>query len=266
MTRLSNVELIQNIVENYLEEHFQLSIEDLERWYGHRLCQFVTKLRGLDFNFFDIVGSQTVKFVTDEINLTKEYYFDNIGFQPGDIVIDIGANVGMVSIFLAKKYPFLKIYSYEPVYLNYCNLTRNIQLNKIPEGIITPIRKAVNGDGSPVSIMFDPRNSGGSALCKECKEGFILKKEDTNIEAITLEQIFKEHNIEKVKLLKIDCEGGEYDILKSCAPKYLKKIEVLRGEFHEDIRVNPDQQIDELIAYCQKYIKYIDVTKCKPRY
>jgi hypothetical protein len=39
------------------------------------------------------------------------YGLETIGFQPGDIVIDVGAHLGLVSLYLAKRWPFLRIYA-----------------------------------------------------------------------------------------------------------------------------------------------------------
>ena len=263
MQKRSNQELIEGLVENFLQQNYQLSIEDLNQWYGYRLCQTTTSLQGEIFQFLDILGSDCVRFVTSEINNTKEYRFENIGFKPGDVVIDIGANVGMVSIFLAKRYPFLKIYSFEPVKINYDNFVKNIKLNHIPEGIITPVRCAVTSDGRPVTVMFNPKNSGGSGVTEEREAGYIIKKEDRDIPSITLNEIFEKYNIENVKLLKIDCEGSEHEILKKCLKKYLKKIENIRGEFHEDLNKRPTFINKELVEYLQKYVKNIDIVDLK---
>lgn len=79
---------------------------------------YYCKLSGLDFVFYDSILSGTVNTVSGEID---NYDFDSIDFKERDVVIDIGGNIGMVSIYLAKKYPFLKIYAFEPVIQNYQN-------------------------------------------------------------------------------------------------------------------------------------------------
>lgn len=259
MNNLNDYQHIEGLVENYLQKHFQISLDDIREWYGYRLCNFITHLRGERFQFLDIPCSKTVEIVTAEINNSTEYDFNDIDFQPGDIVIDIGANVGMVSIYLAKKYPFLKIYAFEPEYLNFTNFVKNIKQNEIPEGTITPIRKALSADNTPVTLDFCPYNTGGSQVFTKKREGCIIKKENIDVETITIDQIFENFNIEKVKLLKIDCEGAEHEALKKCQKKHLKKIEHLRGEFHEDVRNKSEHSNSDLIKYCEKYIPNIKV-------
>ncbi len=87
-----------------------------------------------------------------------------IDFKEGDIVIDIGANVGMVSILLAKKFPFFKIYSFEPMRNNYESFLKNIELNKVPNGVIKHFNKAVTKDGRIVSMTKNLINTGNSSV------------------------------------------------------------------------------------------------------
>ena len=98
-------------------------------------------IKGIPLKFYDSIWSVTSDVVAGEINNNPEYNFENIDFKEGDSVIDIGGNIGMISIFLAKKYPFLKIYAFEPVKQNYDNFLKNIKLNNIPNGIITDVLK-----------------------------------------------------------------------------------------------------------------------------
>lgn len=254
-------EAAKALFESYLHERYGITIDELDNFYGMKLCKFVTRLREYDFNFIDAYGSATVKYVTDEMNTDTNYDFSNIDFEPDDVVIDIGANIGIVSIYLAKRYPFIKIYSYEPVKLNYENLKRNIVENKIPEGIITAERFAVNGTGEPVNIASCIGNSGGSMVIDGYGSGYIQKNEDKNIPAITLKEIIEKHGIKKVKLLKIDCEGAEYDIFNNTPAEYLGMIENLRGEFHEDYSKTKGKNITKLIKHCQQYIPNVNVVR-----
>ena len=63
-----------------------------------------------DIILYDIDPSKTLDFVIPEALYRDEYKLKEINFHPGDVVLDIGANVGSVSILLAKKYPFLQMF------------------------------------------------------------------------------------------------------------------------------------------------------------
>lgn len=252
--------LVADFVEKYLREKYNLSISSLDNWFGFQLGKFIANLDGSRFEFLDIVTSKTPQYVANEIN-TDSYNIKSIDFKPGDVVIDIGANIGMLSIFLAKRYPFLKIYAFEPANLNYNNFLKNIEINGVEPNTITVEKLAVTGDARTVTLGFNTTNSGGSGLVEYGfkGKGFISKDEDKDIKSITLDQIFEKYDIKNVKLLKIDCEGSEFEILKNCKKKNLKKIKNLRGEFHQDLNVRPENSNDELIELCEKYIPSVDI-------
>lgn len=211
------------------------------------------------FHFQDSILSESVNMIAHELN-NNEYDF-NIDFKEGDIVIDIGANVGIVSILLAKKFPFLKIYSFEPLKENYDNFIKNIELNNIPKGVITAENKAVTKDGRLITMSINSANKGGSSTTDVISINSIMTKENSQVESITLEEIFNKYNINKLKLLKIDCEGSEYEILYNTDTNLLKNIENLRGEFHENKNLTDEYDIDKLCEYVSKYIKNYKVTK-----
>ncbi|MDR0693449.1 MAG: FkbM family methyltransferase [Puniceicoccales bacterium] len=203
------------------------------------------------FIFCDLVTSDTVRMVADEIG-RNSYDFSNIDFKEGDVVIDIGGNVGMISIFLAKKFPFLKIYAFEPVKENFENFKRNIKLNKIPDGVITVENLAVTKDGRTVNLNIDMTNSGGSVLCAEKS---VDSFQSCDVQSITLEDIFKKFAIKSCKLLKIDCEGSEYEILYNTDKDILKRCEHMRGEFHEYVHTRKQgYSIAKLERYCKTII------------
>ena len=213
------------------------------------------------FHFQDSILSESVNMIAHELN-NNEYDF-NIDFKEGDIVIDIGANVGMVSILLAKKFPFLKIYSFEPLKENYDNFIKNIELNNIPKGVITAENKAVTKDGRLITMSINSANKGGSSTTDVISINSIMTEENSQVESITLEEIFNKYNINKLKLLKIDCEGSEYEILYNTDTNLLKNIENLRGEFHENKNLTDEYDIDKLCEYVSKYIKNYKVTKAR---
>jgi FkbM family methyltransferase len=153
--------------------------------------------------FCDFLMSLTVGIVYGEFG-SDDYQFSKIAFEDEDIVIDIGLNIGMNSIYLAKNHPYLKIYAYEPQKTNYNNYVKNAIINNIGENIITAENKAVTSDGRSITMEMNKQNSGASRM-KELIDS--VPKEDI-VESVTLDSVFEKYNISKVKLLKIDCEGA----------------------------------------------------------
>ena len=69
------------------------------------------------------------------------YGLDAIDFRPGDVVIDIGAHVGLVSLYLAKRHPYVRIHALEPHPLNYENCVDNLRLNDVAQRRTVPPRR-----------------------------------------------------------------------------------------------------------------------------
>lgn len=180
-----------------------------------------TWVNGIDLNLEDDPQGGIVKVVCAEIR--NGYDLDRIPFEKGDVVLDVGAHVGVVSVYLAKRYPDITIYAFEPVPANFERLERNI------EGLsnVIPVPAAVTGDGEIVTLHANlSQNSGGpSAFVPNGKQTF-------RAPSLTLKEIFERYRLERVKLLKLDCEGAEYGILEA-GEDLLARVDYLVGEFHE---------------------------------
>ncbi|MBO4708054.1 MAG: FkbM family methyltransferase [Elusimicrobiaceae bacterium] len=213
------------------------------------------------FYFCDITFSRSYTGIVKEIE-NDCYGFSKINFKENDIVIDIGANIGLVSIYLAKKYPFLKIYSFEPFKENYACLIKNIEINNIPKGTITPFNLAVTKDNRNVVMKTNDILDSGSFTVNFEKSKLESNHKDI-VKSTTLNKIIEtvlaENKQDHVKLLKMDCELSEYEILNNTKTENLKKISYLGAEFHAKKNFgNPD----DLEAYVKKYIPNITITKC----
>ena len=220
--------------------------------YSNENYMHFCKLGGIDFKFYDFIFSGVTEYMPNEID---DYNFDSIDFKDGDVVIDIGGNIGTVSIYLAKKYPFLKIYAFEPVKQNYENFLKNIELNNINKDIIKVFNLAITKDRRDVILTSPFNNSGASNIYNNFRgSGNIILNNDISIKSITFDDIFSNNNISKCKLLKIDCEGAEYEILYSANVENLKNCEYMRAEFH-----GKKSKQKDLYNHCNKFIKNIDV-------
>lgn len=150
--------------------------------------------------------------------IKNDYKLDDLDLK--GVVVDIGAHKGLVSCYIAKKYPKVTVYAFEPVKENVEALLENIKRNKLSN--VVPHHLAVTKDGRDVEIFTDPHNnSGGSTLYG--------KGNSQKLNSTTLAEIFDKYKIDRLDLLKIDCEGAEYEILDT---PLLERVDRLRGEFH----------------------------------
>ena len=173
---------------------------------------------------YDEAGSQAGQWVAWELQ-KDDYCVRDMHFDDGDVVIDIGAHIGLFSMYLAKRWPTLKVLAFEPFPCNYRNCAENLRINGVDNVILSP--EAIVHEKRRLSMAADPSNSGGaSAVVREFEAYGVTD----DIPTITLDEVFQVHAIDRCKLLKIDCEGMEYEILHGT--QVLDQIEYLCGEFH----------------------------------
>ena len=144
----------------------------------------------------------------------------------GATVVDIGANAGYFTLFAASCFADARIFSFEPMPVNYAQLERHRNLNSS-----RPIKcfpKAVAGQAGEISLSFDSSDSftTSATIFKQADQ----QTESVNVPCLALSQIFDENNINRCDLLKMDCEGAEYDILYNCPPDYLQRIDQIAME------------------------------------
>jgi FkbM family methyltransferase len=145
------------------------------------------------------------------------------GIRSGDIVLDIGANIGAIAIPLAKV--ARQVYAVEPIFDDLLN--DNMALNRVDN--IKILKYALGDKPGNTKIAYGYRE--GQAISKTFAE-------------------LKEMCGEKIDFLKCDCEGGEWYI----QPRECEGIRELRFEFH--IRHNHQKQD---LASLEKWCQWLDV-------
>jgi len=95
-------------------------------------CIFVAFMyKGNLFRFFDYPDtSSAANIISGEIR-SGAYTIEDFDGKPGDVMVDIGAHVGMASILYAKLHPQMTIYAFEPMPSNYQCLLKNIKMNNV---------------------------------------------------------------------------------------------------------------------------------------
>ncbi|MBA2409200.1 MAG: FkbM family methyltransferase [Gammaproteobacteria bacterium] len=145
--------------------------------------------------------------------MENDYYLLHTAcFRAGDTIIDVGAHVGVISIYLAKKYPFITVYAIEPDPMNYSCLQRNVELNGVTN--VIAINKAVSGKGQEGTLYVDPWDSGWATIDAEVASSRRFLQ-TVPVESVTLEQLFQEYDISYCRLLKINAPGAVRGSLKA---------------------------------------------------
>ena len=154
--------------------------------------------------------------------LLEDYKIKKFEIHSNDVIIDIGAHIGIFTIYASQFCNNGKIYSFEPVRENYDLLLNNIKLNNSEQ--VKPFNLAVSNTNDDVTIYINDDKAAHSI--------FPSSESSINVKSITLQNIFEENNINHCNFLKLDCEGAEYEILCNLPTKYFKKIDKIVMECH----------------------------------
>ena len=130
------------------------------------------------------------------------------------IFIDIGANIGVFSMYAAHKHKSSKVYSIEPVFMNYCALQRNRELNNFEN--VYPLNIAISNVNSIQKLSItDDRvgNSGAQILAITDKQINISSMKTEAVLVYTLDDLIRIHGLSSPTHIKIDVDGIESLIL-----------------------------------------------------
>jgi FkbM family methyltransferase len=180
-----------------------------------------------------------------ETFLDKFYTRYGVEIEDGWTVLDIGAGIGDFSIYSAYGKPNTVIYAFEPFIDSYQLLIKNLTLNGI-DNVIT-FQRALWRQSGRLSLDF----SHGEPL-QVISQGIenVTDVAGTNtVQALCLQEFIIDQAIERIQLMKLDCEGAEYEILMGAPRKTLTKIERLIMEYHD---LGEEQNNQVLVSFLEK--------------
>lgn len=173
---------------------------------------------------FDPLFVNYEQFFTDKIYesfFAKNKLIDNL-----DVVIDVGANVGLFTEYCLQK-GASKVYSVE---INDKAIDTFKQIHGSRENVKL-ITKGLSAESGEIEVYLDPENSLVSSVIQTHTSGLSISKK---VQMISLKELLDSENIQHVNLLKIDVEGAEYDIFKSIDSEILSKVDYILMEFHDN--------------------------------
>jgi 31-O-methyltransferase len=147
-----------------------------------------------------------------------------------DTVVDIGANIGLTSLYLSWRAPGIRVHSFEPAAATRAKLLRNLSINRLDR--VTVHAEAVS-DRSGVAQLFSGPHSGHGSLYAHDLVG-AASPEPTRL--ITLSEALDMTGAAEIDLLKIDAEGSEVDILAAHPEQDLARVKRVAVEYHEAVR------------------------------
>jgi len=146
--------------------------------------------------------------------------------EPDMVVVDIGANLGLFSLYAAFN-GAAKVYAFEPNREAYDCMLKNLETNRL-QGRIVPYQRAVTSRSDEVVAIpkaASPQN--------RIAHGSAADDEHELVSTISLDDIVRSNDISRIDLLKMDCEGSEYDILAGTSAATFAKTGRVIIEYHD---------------------------------
>jgi FkbM family methyltransferase len=132
--------------------------------------------------------------------------------KPGDIVLDLGANIGYFTLLAAKLVGTKgKVYAFEPEPNNFNYLRKNIDINGYMN--VSSYQKAVSNKNGKARLFICPYDSGHHTInqpdgIKKYRPDYNGKIKEIEIDVVALEDFLKD-KIKKINVAKVDVEGAE---------------------------------------------------------
>lgn len=164
---------------------------------------------------------------SDILNLWSIFCGEEYRVYPSDaFVLDVGANVGMFASYVAVVSPRARIEAYEPVARTHERLVRQMALSKIEKRVVC--RNLGVGSQNGEREIYIGQSSDTSSLY--LRNGASAVKESVRL--VSLTSVIEEIRDCPVSLLKMDCEGAEWEILGTIPGKSLSNVERICLEYH----------------------------------
>lgn len=199
-----------------------------------RLLKFTTRPYPIKFEV-----PESLYQVFKEIFMEDFYEADKLMSKlPNDpLVIDIGANAGFFNVLLFSKLQKARVLAFEPLPSNIELFKKTITQNELLKNIRLS-QVAVIGSAKESIDLFTEDTEDNTVVSSVFSSFNKLNQKKITVPAQSLTSIIEQNNLEKIDLLKLDCEGSEYDIIYNTDVKILKKVNMMVIEVHQ---INDDK-------------------------
>jgi FkbM family methyltransferase len=227
----------------------------LRKWLAFWLSREANLVLTMDGLSFWVRGVSIKSKMTDTFAIMESLYHklynrrfthDEFTIEADDTVIDIGGYIGSFALPAARFARNGVIYSFEPSPANFAQLEKNVALNRAAN--VRIFNLAVASRDHKVTLFLDNMNPASNSI-------YMKGGREIELNAVSLPTFFREHDIERCDLLKIDCEGAEYEILMNLDRSMLERIGKIACEYHEPVYYgvsDPGSTPDRLVRFLEE--------------
>jgi FkbM family methyltransferase len=161
--------------------------------------------------------------------------------KEGMHVIDIGANIGIATVAIAKRIRRGgKLYSFEPLPEYFDILKDNVSSNGLENVKVYELAVTDQVGRAPF-------------YQKELSSGIVFEEEAKKFEVptTTIDRFLSEEKAERIDLINMDCEGSELLVLRGAEETLSKNKVKIFCEIHHDFLKQLGQSVEDIIQYLQ---------------
>lgn len=164
--------------------------------------------------------------ILKETLLDRQYEQVSLPLQDGWTIVDIGAALGDYAVWAAKQTPHGRLIAVEPYPPSVSLLRSNIEKNHVYN--VELFAGAIAASSGTTTLKVERGSIVQNSTAVNQKSGQVIE-----VKTASLDDLFAQYEISKCDYLKMDCEGGEYEILFSASAQSLTKIERICMEVHD---------------------------------
>jgi FkbM family methyltransferase len=199
---------------------------------GHKMTVTFRQSTGDVFTLYEVIGREAYR----------------LPMQIGEevkIVVDLGANIGLTSLYYATLFPSAKVICVEPEPNNFDLLKTNCEQNGLHW---TCLQQAIGGSSGKAMLSRHYYANQHSVL-----SGTTNDKDAIEVEMIKMDDLIREQKIDTIDLLKVDIEGAEYDLFAHCSA-WILKVKLIIVEIHPTL-VDYNGVIKSITKHGFHYVK-----------
>lgn len=147
---------------------------------------------------------------------------------PGDVILDVGAHVGLFACWALRRQPGLRVFAIEPCDENFRCLRDNLSM--VGHGEVTIRQWAIGAAGGRGRIR-----AATSRSIDHCLVPATGMEPDT-VPVVSLKELLDLTGANQVAFLKMDVEGAEHDAFAEADAATLNRIDRIALEYHDNLR------------------------------
>lgn len=212
--------------------------------------EIIKKLQFKKYGNLQLVDGASAAHIFSEIFLNNNYFFSEL--KDSRTIVDVGANIGLFSLYARLQAPKSKIFAFEADPNCFAALTKNIEL--FPNMASTRVLNLCVASEERIMKFYSSSTGGWSSRYQILGAGHAT---EISVKSVVLSKFLSKNKLTSVDFLKMDIEGGEYDVIMNDAD-LLDKINIrsIVIEIDKNPRAGKKYKLENII------LRLKDVYRC----